>query len=68
MDFHIFQELIFEKNFQKYLILMFLQALKVTEIFYFLRAISPAGHIFISWTHEERVNEGPILDTFLAVT
>ena len=47
---------------------MFLQALKVTEIFYFLRAISPAGHIFISWTHEERVNEGPILDTFLAVT
>ena len=45
-----------------------LRALEVTEIFKFLQAISPAGHIFVSWAHEERANERPIFDTFLAVT
>ena len=47
---------------------MSLRALEVIEIFKFLQAISPAGRIFVSWTHEERANERPIFDTFLAVT
>ena len=45
VNFHIYQELIFEKNLQKYLILMSLRALDVIEIFKFLQAISPAGRI-----------------------
>ena len=68
VNFHIYQELIFEKNLQKYLILMSLRALEVIEIFKFLQAISPAGRIFVSWAHEERANERSIFDTFLAVT
>ena len=43
---------------------MSLRALEVIEIFKFLQAISPAGHIFVSWAHEERANERPIFDTF----
>ena len=42
---------------------------KVTEIFKFLCALSPAGQMFVSWAHQERANEKrPIFDTFLAVT
>ena len=52
VNFHIYQELIFEKNLQKDLILMSLRALEVIEIFKFLQAISPTGHIFVSWAHE----------------
>ena len=41
----------------------FFQALTVTEILKFLRTLSPAGKIFVSWTHQERANEkGPIID------
>ena len=46
---------------------MSLRALEVIEIFKFLQAISPTGRIFVSWVHEERANEPPIFDTFLAV-
>ena len=53
VDFHIFQELIFEKKKNSEMLnpFFFLRAIKVTEIFNFLRAISPAGQIFVSRAH-----------------
>ena len=53
VDFHICEELIFEKFFLENYIesFFFLRALKVTEILKLLRALSPAGQIFVLWAH-----------------
>ena len=59
----------FRKKFSEILNPFLLRALRVIEIFKFLRAISPAGQIFVLWAHYERANEKCLkFDTFLAVT